>query len=293
LAKKLVDFTNGRGVILIVSKKVPSGYTATITTGLDADVWAAITKANELVTAYADENTPLVVVLPALGFAIANIAAVPDRSTLSNDSVAVNAFCETNNGIPSMGIIAGWLAKHQVHQNVGRVASGKISDTAFLPDATAANATAVKNARAALENKGFLFPVKIGARSGYYINDDPTMTAVDSDYSSISWNRVMNKAHRIANDILVERLNDDVDLDEVTGKIDSSVASDWESQVETAIRNQMIKVSGNKTKEISGVKCTVDVNSDIVNDKVDAELSIVRKGQSKIINLKVGYVTSI
>ena len=293
LARKLIDFTNGRAVIFIVNKKVPTGYTATITSGLDADVWAAITKANELVELYAAENTPIVVALPALGFAIANIAAMPDRSTLSNDSVAVNAFCETNNGIPSMGILAGWLAKHQVHQNIGRVASGKISDTAFLPDATAANATAVKNARTALENKGLLFPVKIGARSGYYLNDDPTMTAINSDYSSISWNRIINKAIRIANDKLVERLNDDVDLDPITGKIDSSVASDWESDVEAAIRNLMIKVSGSKKAEISGVKCTVDVNSDIVNDKVDASVSIVRKGQSKIINLKIGYVTSI
>ena len=293
IAKKLIDFTNGRAVILIVNKKVASGYVTTLTNGLDADVWAAITKANELVDLYATENTPIVVALPALGFALANISAVPDRSTLSNDSVAVNAYCETNNGIPSMGILAGWLAKHQVHQNVGRVASGKISDTAFLPDATAANATAVKNARTALENKGLLFPVKIGGKSGYFLNDDPTMTAVSSDYSSISWNRVINKAHRIAYDILTEKLNDDVDLDETTGKIDSSVASDWESQVEAAIRGQMIRVSGNKKREISGIKCVVDVNSDIVNDKVDASVSVVRKGQSKTINVSIGYVVSI
>lgn len=115
LAKKLVDSVNGRGVILIVSRKTPTGYSATITNGLDADVWAAVTKAQELATAYATENTPFVAVLPALGFAMTALSSLPARSTLNNDFVALNAYCETNNGLPSMGIVAGWLAKHQVH----------------------------------------------------------------------------------------------------------------------------------------------------------------------------------
>jgi hypothetical protein len=292
IGKKLIDASNGRAVILMVSRKVPSGYSATITTGLDADVWAAITKANEIIDLYAKENTPLCVCLPGLGFAIATVGNVPNRSTLSNDSVAVNIYCEKNDGLPSMGILAGWLAKHQVHQNIGRVASGKLTDTAFLPDATAANATSVKNARTALENTGLLFPIKVGGKSGYFFNDDPTMTAIDSDYSSISWNRVMNKVHRIGYDILTEKLNDEVDIDPSTGKIDSAVASDWESQVENAIRKQMITPSNNKKTEINGVNCVVDVNSDIVNDKVDASISIVRKGQAKTINVKIGYTTT-
>ena len=119
------------------------------------------------------------------------------------------------------------------------------------------------------------------------------MTAVDSDYSSISWNRVINKAHRIAYDVLSDKSNDDVDIDPITGKLETSVVSDWESDVETAIRNNMIKVSNTKTKEISGVSCFVDPDSDIVNDQIDATLSIVRKGQSKTINLKIGYTTTV
>lgn len=289
LAKKLVDALNGRAVLLFVNRKTPVGYTPTITNGLDADVWNAATKAQELVESYAAENTPLVVVLPAYGFTIAGLANLPNRSTLSNDSVAFNSYCIANDGLVSMGALAGWLAKHQVHQNVGRVASGKFSDTAFFPDGTAANATAAKNAKTTLESKGILFPVKIGGKSGFYFNDDPTMTAISSDYSSISWNRVINKAHRIAYDVLAEKLNDDVDVDETTGKILTGVASDWESLVEQSIRKQMLTATSNKAAEISGVKCVVSTNSDILNDKVDASLTIVRKGQAKTINVKIGY----
>lgn len=293
IAKKVIDFTNGRGVILTINKKVPTGYVATITNGLDNDVWTAITKLNEFIADYTAANIPFVAVLPALGYAIANIANVPDRSTLQNDSVAVNSICENNDGLISMGAFAGWLAKHQVHQNAGRVASGMFLNTAYFPDGTAADATAAKNAYAALKNKGILFPVKIGSRSGYYIDDDPTMTALSSDYSSISWNRVINKVHRIAFDTLAEHINDDVDVDKTTGKIDSGIASDWESQVEAAVKQQMINVGNNKMPEISGFKCTVDVNSNINNDEIDLALEVVRKGQSKTINVKLSYATYI
>lgn len=289
LSKKLIDALNGRAVLLLVNRKTPVGYTPTITNGLDADVWNAATKAQELVESYAIENTPLTVVLPAYGFTIGALANLPNRSTLSNDSVAFNSFCIANDGLVSMGALAGWLAKHQVHQNIGRVASGKFSDSAFFPDGTAANTTAAKNAKSTLESKGILFPTKVGVKSGFYFNDDPTMTSKSSDYSSISWNRIINKAQRIAYDVLANKLNDDVDVEETTGLLASGVVSDWESDVETAIRDQMIKVGGNKKAEISGVKCVVDTASDIANDEVDATLTITRKGQSKTINVTIQY----
>ena len=119
------------------------------------------------------------------------------------------------------------------------------------------------------------------------------MTSLSSDYSSISWNRVMNKAQRIAYDVLVEKQNDDVDADQSTGKIESTLVSDWESDVENAIRDQMMKVSADKQKEISGVKCSIDPESDIVNDEISGTLTIVRKGQAKTINVKIGYAASI
>jgi acyl-CoA synthetase (NDP forming) len=55
----------------------------------------------------------------------------------------------------------------------------------------------------------------------------------------------------------------------------------------------MIKPSNTKKKEISGIKCVVDVNSDILNDEVDAAITVVRKGQSKTINVSIRYAASV
>ena len=293
IAKKLLDFTEGRAVVLLVNKKLPAGYEMTVTNGLDADVWAAVTKMQEMADDFQKRNMPFVGILPAIGFDFDTLANLPARSTLSNDFVALSAFCEKSNGHISMGVLAAWIAKHQVHQNIGRVKSGKVTDTGYFPDGTQANETAVVNARTALDAKGIIFPIKIAGKTGYLFNDDPCLTATSSDYSSISWNRVINKAQRISYGVLVEKLNDDVDVNAETGKIETGLASDWESDVEGAIRSQMMTASGNRVNEISGVKCTLDPNSDVVNDVIDAELEIVRKGQAKTINLNIGYAVSL
>lgn len=291
MGKKLLDATQGRGVIFLVNKKASVGYTPVITAGLDNDINTAVTKLQAMAVAYQLQNIPFVGILPAMGFSKAGIAAMPARSTLSSDYVALNAWCNKNDGIISQGQLGGWLAKHQVHQNAGRVKSGKLSDTAFMPDGL--DAKEFKYEWANLLAKGVMAPIKIGGKSGYFYNDDPTLTAISSDYSSISWNRTMNKAQRIAYDILVEHQNDDVDVDPSTGLIESSLVSDWEGDVENAIRKQMMPVTGTKQKEISGVKCTIDPASDIVNDKISGVLTIVRKGQAKTIDVKIGYGVTV
>lgn len=291
LGKKLLEAVDGRGVIFIVNVKKPVGYVVTITAGLDNDVNTAVTKLQQMATAYGAENNPFVGVLPALGFSVAGMTDLPLRTSFTNDYVALNTHCNKADGVVSMGLLAGWLAKCQVHQNIARVRFGKMSDTAFMPDGTAAKT--LKNQWVSLQSKGLIIPIKISGKSGFFYADDPCLTTIASDYSSISWNRVINKAHRIAFASLVEKLNDDVDIDATTGKIESSLASDWESDVENAIREQMAIAGANKKAEISGIKCTIDPNSDIVNDKIECTINIVRKGQAKTINVRIGYVVSI
>jgi hypothetical protein len=292
IAKKLVDSTNGRSVVLMVNKKAAAGYTVTLATGFDADVWAAITKLNELAADYDAQNIPFVGVLPGFGFSSANIADMPARTTLTNDFVALNCYCENNDNLVSMGIFAGWLAGLQVHENAGLTSRGKVTDTAFYPDGS--TWLSLKASVEVLASKGLIIPNKVGSRSGFYYKDDPCMTAKTSDYSSVSWNRVINKAKRIVFDVLIDKLNSDVDTDPLTGKIESTVASDWESDCENAIRDQMIKVTKKRPKkEISGVKITVDPDSDILNDEVDVTISIVRKGQAKDIVATIKYVETL
>ena len=288
MGKKLLNFTEGRGVVFLVNTPKHSG---TIANGLDQDVWDALANLNAMAVDYDNDNIPFVGILPGIGFSKDTIAGLPARATLTSDYVAINLACDAGAGVVSMGKLAGWIAKMQVNQNIARVKNGKVSDTGYFPDGT--TVTALKDSLGAIHDKGYIFYRKVGQKSGYFYNDDPTATLATSDYSSISWNRVINKAKRIAAPILLEKLNDDVLLDANTGKIESTVASDWESDVETAIRNSMIKASGTKVAEISGVKCTVSADSDIVNGHIDGLLNIVRNGQAKNITMKIGYATSV
>ena len=292
LGKVLIDSTDGRGVVFLVNIKRANGYTPTLVDGLDEDVYNGIAKMQVLGDMYDNDlNIPFVGVLPAHGMDKDTLGDLPARSTLSDDYCAVNGYCTTNDGVVAMGLLAGWIAKHQVHENVGRVASGKVSNAAYFPDGTPAKD--LRNAAEAINAKGILFPVKVGNKSGYYFKDDPTHTSLTSNFSSISWNRTINKAKRIAAAVLLDKLNDNVEENPTTGKIESSVLSDWESDVENPIKNQMMRATATRKKEISGVKCTVDPDSDILNNEVSASLNIVRQGQAKNIVVSIGYVATI
>lgn len=290
IAKTLLDFTAGRGVIFLVNIKRASGYTATVTDGLDADVWAAAAKLNTLAQQYQNDNLPFVAALPADGFLKANLAAIPARSTKSFDNVAIVAACEKADGHVSMGVWAAWSYKHQVCQNNGRVASGAVVQTAYFPDGTPVQD--LKSQVESIDSKALVQFVKVGQKSGYYYYDDPTCTALSSDFSSWSWNRTINKAHRIAADVLELKINEDVEKNSRTGKIDSGVMSDWEGDVENAIRTQMGRGTATRVKEISGVSCTIDPDSDITNDQISASIEIVRNGQAKRFDVSIGYTTS-
>lgn len=293
IGKKLLDSVTGRGVIFIVNKTLPNGYNQVITNGLDSDVWAAVANVNAMAKQYDDANTPFVAVLPGIGASKATLANLSNRNTLTYDYTAISLACKTNNQIVSMGMLAGIIANRQVHRNIARVADGAVSDGGFLPDGTSVidpdNIDVMPN----VHDKGYIVLRKIGDYAGYYFSDDPTLTASSGDFTSISWNRVINKAKRIAFKRIILKLNDDVDTNPDTGKIETGVASDWESDIESAIKAEMMRTTPTKVKEIDGVKCTVDVNSDIANDQVDLSLQIVRKGQAKIINVSISYARTI
>lgn len=287
-AKKMIDDVDGRGVILLINAKRDSSYTPSITDGLDTDVWTAVTKLDQLSKDAQAENIPFVGILPALGFSQSQIASIPMRSTRTTENVAVFAGCERNDGHVSMGVLAAWLANHQVHQNVGRVASGKVVDTAYYPDSTKADALRYQWKQ--LNDKGIMQFVKVRGKAGYFFYDDPTMTSAAGDYTSVSWNRVINKVHRIIANHLTNLLNEDVDINPTTGQPDSTLLSDWEGAAEAQVRMQMINVAVTSKAEISGVKVSIDAASDIMNGQIDAAVDVVRQGQVKQFNVKIGYV---
>lgn len=288
IARKLLDFANGRITHLLVNRKLPVGYNVVPLEGLDTDVWNAGTKMEALCLEYDNGNKPFVGVLPGVGFTKATLANLRDVGTMTTARVAAPLIgAADNTGRAAIGTLAGWIVKNPINYNIARVASGSVLDAAFFTDGTAVSEYS-DGTLGSIHDKRYIFFRKIYNKSGFFFNDDPTAVSKSSDFSSISWSGVINKAKRLAYSVLIEHLNDDAETNETTGKVSAALTSDWEGNVERAIRLEMVN-----TKEITAVKCTIDPNSDIVNDQISASLEVVRKGQAKTINVQIGFAAII
>lgn len=289
IARKILDFAGGRITHLLVNRKLPAGYNIVALDGLDTDVWNGIAKMEALALEYDNGNKPFVGVLPGIGFTKATAANLKDVGTMTTARVAAPVIgAADNSGRAAIGTLAGWIVKNPINYNIARVASGSVLDAAFFTDGTPVSDYS-NGTLGSLHDKRYIFFRKIYNKSGFFFNDDPTAVASSSDFSSISWNGVINKAKRLAYDVLIEHLNDEVDTDATTGNISSGIASDWEGNVEQAIKTAMVK-----PKEITAVKCTIDLSaSNISNDKVSASLQIVRKGQAKEISVQIGFSATV
>lgn len=299
IVRNLIDSGEGAVRGLFVNKTLPGGYAVSLTEGLDDDVWNTVTKLQALCEFYDGKNMPLFSVLPGFGFTVAGAGALRDLNTMTKNMVSICLGSDDASGKPAIATMAGWLAKtsaqaigtpvNKYWQNIGRVASGSVLDAAWFIDGTPANDKSVQNLLDTIHDRRYIYFRKFNGKSGFFFNDDPCVTSKADDYSSISWNRVINKAKLIAYNTLIEKLNDDVDTDPETGGISKSLASDWESDVERDIKNEMIKKGA-----ITGVKCFIDPDQvNLETDEVNVTLEIVRKGQAKTINVKIGFAASV
>lgn len=288
IVKNLLLSAQGEIRGVFINKILPGSYTLTLDDGLDIDVWNATGKLQALCEAFGDDNAPLYAVLPALGFSMANLADLRDLNTMTTNRVAILAGADNATGTAAMGTLAGWRAAQSLHQNIGWVGLGAVLETAWL-GTTVADAPSIKSQLDTLHDKRYIFFRKIANKSGFFFNDDPTATKVSDDYSSISWNAVINKAQVLGFNALVDHLLEEVEVDETTGKISPILAADWEGDVERAIISEM-----RRNGQISGVRCIIDVErSNLAADQISATLEIVRKGQAKYINVDIGYTPAL
>jgi len=100
--------------------------------------------------------------------------------------------------------------------------------------------------------------------------------------------RVINKAARLTYLVYVDRINDDVDVDEVTGKLSLSEIKALEKAVETLIDANM--TNNPDGSEISGVSAYVDPDQNILStEEIEIEINIVPKGTIGNISITLGF----
>lgn len=293
-AKKLIQSANGRLRALGIACLPANGYSPTITDGVDGNLWTAAANAQALGEwAATSLFAPLVIALEARYFS-GTATALKDLTTLSYNRVGIllgntQAASGTDAGA-AIGLLMGRIARIPVQRHIGRVRDGATnSTTAYIKDTTVENADVET-----VHDKGYITFRTFVGKSGYYFSDDSLATAVADDYRSLARRRTVDKAYRIAYATLVEYLNGEIPVTN-SGELVPAQAKSWESEVESAIVNQMT-VEGNLSIDPDdptdkGVKCFVDYAQKVAaTGKIEVSLKVKPYGYAKYIDVKLGFL---
>ena len=289
-ARKLVEVSNGAIRGIVVSHAPNSGYVPTIEAGLDADVYTAIAKAQELGNwATESKYAPIFVMVEGRNYQ-GDATLLRDLTQQSDNRVGVligDTLTNTNGA--AMGLLAGRIAKSAVQRNIGRVADGAVNSlTAFIDD-TAAELVDV----AQLHDKGFISFRNFVGRSGYYFTDDGLATLPNDDYRYLTYRRTIDKAYRIGYATCLDFLLDEIPVT-TEGKLLPAHVISWQGIVESAIANQMT-VNGELSSDPSdpndrGVQCFIDANQNVISTgKLVIKLRVRPFGYARFVDVFLGF----
>ena len=290
--KSLILAANGRLRGLIVTRTPASGYTATVTAGLDGDVATAVVKAQAIAQWSADTlMAPIFVMMEGRSFS-GVASALTDMSTASNNRVGIFiGDTITTSANACMGMLAGRIAAVGVQRNIGRVKDGPISSlTAFIYDKKVEQADP-----GSIHDKGYITLRTFVGRSGYFFSDDNLCTLPTDDYCSLTARRTIDKAYRIAYDTLLNELLDEIPVND-DGTIAATKAKSIETKVENAIINSMTingelgNDPGNQND--TGVICFIDHTQNLVSThELNITLKVKPFGYPKYIVVNLGFKT--
>lgn len=290
--EEMLRTANGRIRVLVFHRTPATGYTPTVTAGIDDDCYTA--KAAAQVTcdwAEATLKAPCMAIVPGLYYS-GTASALTDLTTSSTNRVSMMIGDTVSGNGCAIGLLAGKLAKIPVQRNIGRVKDGAIAGitTAYL------NTTKVEQADfEGVHDKGFItFRTHVG-RSGYFFNDDPIAAAVTDDYNHITARRTVDKAYRVAYETLINEVLDEIPVT-AAGKMTVSFAKSLENKVEGAIVNSMTSY-GNLGADPTdandrGVVCFVDPSQNVVSTgKIVITLKVKPYGYARYIEVNLGFQT--
>lgn len=289
-AKKLVNAAGGKLRGVIVSRTPDSGYSMTPADGLDDDIALAITN-GQAFSEYAADTlfAPLFVIIEGYGYT-GTPGDLADLTALTDNRVAVfigNTLGTGDN--QAMGVIAGKIASIPVQRNIGRVKDGPLA-----PVKTYIKTTPTELAdNIGIHDKGYItFRTYIG-RSGYFFNDDPLATGQTDDYNHLTARRTIDKAFRIAYDVLLDQLLDEIPVN-ANGTMQAPMVKTWQMLVENAIATQMTangELSADATDpKDRGVICYIDPNQNIVStSKMVVSVRVRPFGYPRYIDVYLGF----
>ena len=291
-AKKLLVAANGTIRILAVKVKDKSGYTPTVTTGIDGAVRTAIVNAQGLAE-WATETlfAPVMVLLEGrhyTGNAETLVSNPVNDGNNNRVAVLIGDTVKDSKGA-AVGLLAGRIASIPVQRSVARVRTGSIVATTMYIGGVAAELGNPET----INDCGFICPRTFVGKAGYYWSDDKLAAEASDDYSLIPRRRVADKAYRIAYTTLVNEIAEEISVTD-DGKISAPVVKAIQTAVESAIVNNMTS-RGNLGNDPSnpndmGVECYINPDQNIIaTSRLDVQVRIKPHGYSKYINVSLGF----
>lgn len=298
-AKKLLKDQNGRIKLLGVIRNPDGAYTPTLTTGLDAEVIAAIPKAQQLIEQEAAEFRYCSVVIEGRSYN-GTAANALDLRTLDAEGVSVvigadNTISASNaryNGYAAVGDFLGMASKAAVSQNCGELIEDfnlvDAGNDLFTNVGLSSNAkieTIDEATLNTLDGKGYIFVERASGISGAWFNDTHTCIPITSDYFSLEANRTINKAINNARVALLPKVKGRLLADEATGLLSDSSRGNLEDVAKDSI--DPMKTDGDIS---GGIDAWIDPLTDVLAGvNIEVQLTFIPRPIGRSISVAVGF----
>lgn len=300
--KKLIKDSAGRVKLVAIARNPATGYTPTITTGLDADVLAAIPKAQALLDEEFAQFRFAEIFLEGRSYTGAASAAQDLRAIESVSAPNVSVVIHQDMDVAALDALFAGCAQVEdflameslaaVSQNAGeRIAQfnlTRVADGLNIRVGLSSNLAAASYSDTDLDtlhDKGFLFAEPVSGIDGHFFNDTSTCVAITSDYAFVENNRTINKAVMLGRLSLVPSINARLRVDQETGKLLDIERSRLEDTVSGSLDVML------RDGDISG-GVEVFINPDqnlLAGDDIEIELGFVPVSIGRKIKLKVGF----
>lgn len=256
-AEKILIMSNG-GVRLLSAIKFPDEeFSPVVANGFDSDVHSAVTAAQSLADSWFGKKKPFRFIIEGTGFT--NATAAKDYSTASdrNGHIVVGSVASST-AVATM-LVAGRAAQIEPQQNVGRVKSGSLNvaegDSVQIGSLSADSIDV--NELETLYSKRYITFEKNAIASGYVINDDNSLTDPVDDYNNLRYGRIIDNATRISFATYYKELKEDVEVGQ-DGRLSKAVEKALETEIETAIDQNMRAQLSKKSDGSADVECLVN-----------------------------------
>lgn len=224
--------------------------------GLDPDVFTALPKAQQLAEwATTDLYAPLFFILEGRNYDSSKELKDMTQEKYDRVGITIGDTVASSKGA-SIGTLLGRVASIPVQRNIGRVKDGSLAPLKMFVGASKVDES--ESAIRGIFEKGYIVPRKYVGRTGYFYADDNLACDPTGDYSHIATRRVIDKAYRIAYNLLLDMLLDELEVNE-DGTLQVGIVKSWQQTVENGINKQMT-ANGElcASSDGEGCKCYID-----------------------------------